>query len=79
MFEPSQQLTFRLGGGLGYKSPTVFSEDAEQLQFQNIRPIDTNILEAERSFGGNFDTNHLLLITEKLTLSTNVLLFYTQI
>ena len=76
MFEPSQQLTFRLGGGLGYKSPTVFSEDAERLQF---RPIDTNILEAERSFGGNFDTNHLLLITEKLTLSTNVLLFYTQI
>ncbi|MEP1941438.1 MAG: TonB-dependent receptor [Balneola sp.] len=79
MFEPSQQLTFRLGGGLGYKSPTVFSEDAEQLQFQNIRPIDTNLLEAERSFGGNFDTNYQLVITEKLTLSTNVLLFYTQI
>jgi iron complex outermembrane receptor protein len=79
MFEPSQKLTFRAGGGLGYKSPTVFSEDAEQLQFQNIRPIDTDLLEAERSFGGNFDTNYLLLITEKLTLSTNVLLFYTQI
>jgi len=79
MFEPTQRLTFRAGGGLGYKSPTVFSEDAEQLQFQNIRPIDTSLLKAEQSFGGNFDTNYLMEITDKLTLSTNVLLFYTQI
>lgn len=79
MFEPSQQLTFRAGGGLGYKSPTVFSEDAEQLQFQNIRPIDTDLLEAERSFGGNFDTNFQLALSDKLSLSTNILLFYTQI
>lgn len=79
LFEPSQQLTFRAGGGLGYKSPTVFSEDAESKQFQNIRPIDTDLLKAEQSFGGNLDINYLLAITKKLTLSTNVLFYYTQI
>ncbi|MEP1151002.1 MAG: TonB-dependent receptor [Balneola sp.] len=79
LFEPSQQLTFRAGGGLGYKSPTVFSEEAESRQFQDIRPIDSDLLDAERSIGGNFDINYSLLLTEKLTLTTNVLLFYTRI
>ncbi|MDN5203590.1 TonB-dependent receptor [Fulvivirgaceae bacterium BMA10] len=79
MYEPVQQLTLRLGGGLGYKTPTVFSEDAERLQFQDIRPIDPEALEAERSFGANFDINYRLAITDQLTLSSNVLLFYTQI
>lgn len=79
MFEPSQQLTFRLGGGLGYKSPTVFSEDAERLQFRNIQPVDTDGLNAERSFGGNFDINYQLAVTDEIALSANVLFFYTQI
>lgn len=79
LYQASQQLTFRLGGGLGYKSPTVFSEDAERLHFQNIEPINPNTLHAERSLGGNFDTNYNLVITDMLSMSTNVLLFYTRI
>ena len=79
MYEPSELLTFRLGGGLGYKSPTVFSEDAERLQFQNILPIDQTKLHAERSAGGNLDINHRLALGEELTLTSNVLLFYTRI
>ena len=79
MYEPRQQLTLRLGGGLGYKSPTVFSEDGERRQFRNILPLDTETLEAERSAGGNFDITYRLPISEELLLSSNVLLFYTQI
>ena len=79
MFEPSAELTLRLGGGLGYKIPTVFSEDAERLQFQNILPLDPDELDAERSAGGNLDVNYRVLLTDKLSLSTNVLLFYTRI
>src|SRR6056297_2286604 len=79
MYEPSSQLTLRLGGGLGYMIPTVFSEDAERQQFQNIRPIDTDELDAERSAGGNLDVNYRVLLTDKLTFSTNILLFYTRI
>lgn len=79
MFEPSEVLTFRLGGGLGYKSPTVFTEETERLTFRNVLPIDPTALDAERSTGFNFDINHRLALGEELTLNTNVLFFYTQI
>jgi len=79
MFEPQRELTFRLGGGLGYKTPTVFSEDAEKRQFRNIQPINTNLTDAERSLGANFDINYKKSLTDELSLSSNVLFFYTQI
>ncbi len=79
MFEPQKELTFRLGGGLGYKAPTVFTEDAERLQFRNIEPINTNLIDAERSIGGNFDINYKKSVTDELSLSSNVLFYYTQI
>lgn len=79
LYEPSSQLTYRLGGGLGYKSPTVFSEDAERLQFRSIQPINPENLDVEKSFGGNFDINYLLVISDELSLSTNTLFFYTRI
>ncbi|MBN7813040.1 TonB-dependent receptor [Algoriphagus sp. H41] len=79
MFEPSELLTFRLGGGLGYKSPTVFSEEAERLQFRNILPIDPSQVHAERSAGANLDVNYRLALGNELTLNVNTLLFWTQI
>ena len=79
MFEPSPLLTFRAGGGMGYKTPTVFTEDVERLQFQNVRPIDVDDTDAERSLGFNLDGNYKWSITNDLNLSTNLLLFYTRI
>jgi iron complex outermembrane receptor protein len=79
MFEPTELLTFRLGGGLGYKPPTVFSEEAERLQFQNILPIDPIQVHAERSAGANFDVNYRLALGEEVTVNLNTLLFMTQI
>ncbi|NHE56475.1 TonB-dependent receptor [Cyclobacterium plantarum] len=79
MVEPSERLTFRLGGGLGYKSPTVFSEEAERISFRNVQPIDPSQFDAERSAGTNLDINYKLALGEELTLNTNTLFFYTQI
>ncbi|MEH6656870.1 TonB-dependent receptor [Leeuwenhoekiella marinoflava] len=79
MFEPTDALTFRLGGGMGYKTPSVFTEDVERLQFQNVMPIDVDQTDAERSIGFNLDGNYKWSITSELNLSTNLLLFYTQI
>lgn len=79
MYEPQQALTFRLGGGLGYRTPTVFSEDAERRQFQNILPLDTEALDAERSLGANFDINYKIPLASDLTISSNILFFYTRI
>ena len=79
LYEPTHRLTLRLGGGLGYKTPTVFTEDAEKLQFQNILLIDTNHTKAEESLGTNLDINYNWPISEAIGLSTNVLFFYTRI
>ncbi|MGB7394268.1 MAG: TonB-dependent receptor [Pricia sp.] len=79
LYEPSQALTFRLGGGKGYKTPTVFTEDAERLQFRNILPIDTGEADLERSLGGNFDMNYKWAPMVGMTMSINTLLFYTKI
>jgi len=79
MFEPTNLLTFRIGGGMGYKTPTVFTEDVERLQFRSVQPINIDETDAERSIGFNLDGNYKWSITNELNLSTNVLLFYTRI
>jgi iron complex outermembrane receptor protein len=69
----------RLGGGLGYKLPTPFSEEAERLQFQGVQPLQINSLKAERSAGVNADLNHSVQLSAALSLDLNLLLFYTRV
>lgn len=79
LLKVNSKLSLRLGGGLGYKTPTVFTEDAERIQFRNVLPIVTSETEAEKSIGGNFDINYKTSILDNMTFSINTLLFYTQI
>src|SRR5204863_469433 len=58
LFKINNYFTSRIGGGLGYKTPTVFTEDAEKIQFKNVLPIDVKNTAAEKSYGGNFDINY---------------------
>ncbi len=79
LYEPNSALTFRLGGGMGYKTPTVFTEDAERVQFRNVLPIDSDEADLERSLGFNFDINYKWIPLPGMTMSINTLLFYTKI
>jgi len=79
LLKVNQKLTARLGGGLGYKTPTVFTEDAERIQFRNVLPIDVSKTKAEQSVGGNFDFNYKTPLSEKLFMTINTLFFYTQV
>jgi len=79
LFRLNPKFSARLGGGLGYKSPTVFTEDAERLQFRNVLPIDASKTNAEQSVGGNLDLNFHTSISNEVTFSINTLFFYTQI
>ncbi|WP_029033334.1 TonB-dependent receptor [Salinimicrobium terrae] len=79
MAEFSDAWTMRLGGGLGYKTPTIFTEDAERIQFRNVAPIDVSQTEAERSFGANFDINYRTNLFEVIDFSLNTLFFYTRV
>ncbi|NQV41224.1 MAG: TonB-dependent receptor [Candidatus Marinimicrobia bacterium] len=73
------KLVIRFGGGLGYKTPNVFTEDAERMQFRNVLPIDVMSTKAEESIGTNVDINYRTPLSDNLTLSINSLLFYTRI
>ncbi|HBN14154.1 MAG: hypothetical protein CMQ46_02660 [Gammaproteobacteria bacterium] len=79
LFAPTLDTDVRIGGGMGYKLPDLFTEDAERLQFQNILPLQPNQLQAEESAGVNFDINHTIAFNNGLSLDLNVLLFYTRV
>jgi iron complex outermembrane receptor protein len=79
LLKVNPKLSIRLGGGLGYKTPTVFTEDAERIQFRNVLPIDVSKTDAEKSIGGNFDINYSTPLSDKMSFSINTLLFYTEI
>lgn len=79
LIKVNPKLTLRFGGGLGYKTPTVFTEDAERLQFRNVLPIDVKKTKAEQSIGTNFDINYRTSFSDRMTFSINSLLFYTRV
>ena len=78
MFKISPKLTTRIGGGYGYKPPTIFTEEAERRQFRNLLPIDIINSRNERSKGVNWDINYKTSIGD-LDLSFNQLFFYTKL
>ncbi len=80
LWKISEHLSTRLGGGLGYKAPTVFTEDAERIQFVNVLPVNEETTKAERSYGFNYDVNYRTsLFDGKVGFSINQLFFYTRI
>lgn len=79
MYKAHPKLTFRAGGGLGYQLPTIFTEDTERLSFQGLESFNLNNLDAEQSYGGNFDINYKTAIGDEWTFSVNQLFYYTQL
>lgn len=73
----SDELTSRIGGGMGYKTPTIFTEESERIQYQNVLPVSSQLNRLERSYGVNWDINYRTLLSEEMTFSINNLLFYT--
>lgn len=80
LWKINEHLSTRLGGGLGYKAPTVFTEDAERIQFRSVLPLDVVNTKAERSYGANYDINYRTSMFDgQIGLSINQLFFYTRI
>ena len=77
LFKISDKLNTRIGGGLGYKIPTIFTEQTESNQYQNLLPLNNVV--AEKSIGGTFDINYRTTLFEDLSISINQMFFYTQI
>ena len=78
LFKLNENLSSRLGGAYGYKTPTIFTEDTESISFQGVQPLNSN-LQSEESRGLNLDFNYSKSIGEDWTLSINQFFFYTQL
>jgi len=73
----SNKISSRIGGGLGYKTPTIFTEQTETMQYQHVLPL--NNVTAETSAGGTADLNYRTNIGGWVQLSINQMFFLTQI
>ncbi|REA64366.1 hypothetical protein DSL64_02105 [Dyadobacter luteus] len=71
-------MSSRLGGGLGYKTPTIFTEETERRQFRAVLPIGADNNKLEKSYGANFDINYATHFRER-SFTLNHLFFYTRI
>ena len=80
LYKINDKYSLRLGGGLGYRMPTVFNEEAEPFGYQNVQAIDFANLKAERSYGGNFDFKYRTTFgSDKVLLTFNQMFFYNLI
>ena len=79
LYKNESGFSSRIGGGLGYKIPDIFTEEAEYINFKNIVAIDKSTVNAERSYGVNFDVNYKTRITDEIGFSINQLFYVTAI
>jgi outer membrane receptor for ferrienterochelin and colicins len=78
LFKILPNLTTRIGGGFGYKTPTIFTEESEKLLYKNVLPVSPETNQLERSYGANWDVSYKTNF-DKLTFSINQLIFYTYL
>ncbi len=73
----SPKWSSRIGGGMGYKTPTIFTEQTETMQYQHVAPLSN--VSSEKSYGGTADVNYRTSIANDLMFSLNHMFFYTSI
>ncbi len=77
LLQLSKAISSRIGAGLGYKTPSLFTEQTEALQYRNVMPLSN--VRSERSYGGTADLNYKVGITDDLFVTVNQMFFYTYI
>jgi outer membrane receptor for ferrienterochelin and colicins len=77
MYKVNPKVTMRIGGGEGYKTPSLFSSEVDERDIHNILGFGQNI-KSEKSLGANYDVNYKTKLDEwELTL--NQTFFYNKI
>ena len=77
MYKMNNKVTMRIGGGEGYKTPSLFSSEVDEREIPYIMGFNQNI-KSEKSIGANYDVNYKTKIDDwELTL--NQTFFYNKI
>ncbi|ANH60720.1 TonB-dependent receptor [Dokdonia donghaensis] len=79
LYKNNSGFSSRIGGGLGYKIPDIFTEEAEYINFENVLGINKSTVDAERSYGVNFDLNYQTRLSDEIGFSINQLFYVTAI
>jgi len=79
LYKNNSGFSSRIGGGLGYKIPDIFTEEAEYINFENVLAIDKSTVDVERSYGVNFDLNYQTRLSDEIGFSINQLFYVTAI
>lgn len=79
LFKWAPKLTTRIGGGMGYRNPTIFNQESELLGYKNVLPIDRDKVTAEESYGGSADIGFKSPVGDKCFIIINQMLFYTRL
>jgi iron complex outermembrane receptor protein len=79
LFKLNDHLTSRIGGGLGYKMPTLFNDQTEQDGYQHIQPLNIGNTQAEQSYGLNGDLNYRSALGDEAFINVNQLFFSTRV
>jgi outer membrane receptor for ferrienterochelin and colicins len=73
----NEKLSSRIGAGLGYKLPTLFTERSESIQYQLVKQLQN--VKSERSYGGTADVDYKTRMGGAFDIAFNQLFFYTWI
>ena len=76
LYKINDAFTMRMGGGLGYKIPTVFGSEVDERDYPKLQPLQN--INAERSTGFNWDVNFKKEMG-KVELAINQSFYLTQI
>ena len=76
LYKFNNRFTSRLGGGMGYKVPSVFTNDVDERALRNHN-LSADIL-TEKSYGANWDINYKQKIDE-WHVTVNQMFYVTQI
>jgi len=80
LYKMSPELSIRLGGGMGYRMPSLFSEEAEPYGYKNVQAVNFENLVAEESYGTNIDFKYQSTFgTDNVLLSLNQMFFFNLI
>ena len=79
LYKNNSGFSSRIGGGLGYKIPDIFTEEAEYINFENVLAINKSTVDAELSYGVNFDLNYQTRLSDEIGFSINQLFYVTAI
>lgn len=73
------KLISRIGGGLGYRSASVFNQEAEIRGYQDVLPIDRALTDAERSYSASADVGFRKALGEHYSIIFNQMAFFSSI